>query len=124
MHRQRSVLGCERQIGATRDVDDEAHRPRLAAPCWIGTDCPHAPAGGLDPNVAGDCLRVVLGARVHLDARGHGDAVPIPPDDVDAAVHPGIYRERSTAHGTLESRLANLAMLDAGVAPRVMVAIV
>src|SRR6267142_3214180 len=90
----------------------------------IGPHSAHHGAGRLNPNRARDRVRIVLAARVHLDARRHGDAVPIPADDVDPTVHPRIRGERTPAHRAFEAGLADLAVLDARVPPRVVVAIV
>src|ERR1051325_1699206 len=106
LDRQRTVLGRERQVGVTRNVDVEGARPRLAAPGFrtAGRDGPAPP---LDTDRVYDRLRVALGAGLPLDPCHAGDRIAIPSIDRDAAVLTRIDAQRTS--GGTESGLAHHA---------------
>src|SRR6185436_7086609 len=70
------------------------------------------PAHRFDLDAASNLVGIILGARVHLDARGYRDAVAIPSFDFDAAIHAGLDRERALRG--LHAQLANLTVARPG----------
>ena len=71
----------------------------------------HRAARDLDLDVARDGIGVLLRARAHLNPCSDRDAVAVPPEDLNTAVHAGIDAKRLLRR--LHTGLANLAMTGA-----------